>query len=90
VEVNIYYQWHRERIVIDIISGQKWKVILRMLLLACHNPEINWKIEEVKIMRCPEEYKNSRGKNRKKKTKNRKKKRNKKKKKKRKKSKKER
>ena len=61
-----------------------------MLLLACHNPEINWKIEEVKIMRCPEEYKNSRGKNRKKKTKNRKKKRNKKKKKKRKKSKKER
>ena len=67
-----------------------------MLQLACHNHEINWKIEEVKIMRYPEEYKkqqrqsrkNQNGKNRKKKTKNRKKKTNEKRKKKRKKSKK--
>ena len=28
VEVNIYYQWHRERMEIDIIRGQKWMVIL--------------------------------------------------------------
>jgi len=24
--------------------------------LACHNPEIDWRTEEVQIMRCPEEY----------------------------------
>ena len=27
-----------------------------MSWLTYHNPEIDWKIEEVKIMRCPEEY----------------------------------
>jgi len=31
VEVNIYYQEHRERMEIDIIGGQKWSVILEML-----------------------------------------------------------
>ena len=30
VEVNIYYQGHRERIEIDVIRGQKWNVILGM------------------------------------------------------------
>ena len=28
VEVNIYYQGHRERTEIDVIEGQKWNVIL--------------------------------------------------------------
>ena len=56
VEVNIYYQGHRERMEIDVIGGQKWTVILGMPWLACHNPEINWKTGEVKMMRCPEEY----------------------------------
>jgi len=28
VEINIYYQGHRERTEIDMIRGQKWKVIL--------------------------------------------------------------
>jgi len=41
VEVNIYYQGHRERMGIDVISGQKWKIILEILWLARHNPEIN-------------------------------------------------
>jgi len=41
VEVNIYYQGHRERTEIDVIGGQKWNVILGILWLACHNPEIN-------------------------------------------------
>ena len=41
VEVNIYYQGHRERTEIDVIERQKWKVILRMLWLAHHNPEID-------------------------------------------------
>ena len=41
VEVNIYYQGHRERMEIDVIREQKWKVILGMPWLACHNPEID-------------------------------------------------
>ena len=55
VEVNIYYQEHRERTEIDVIGGQKWSVILEMPWLACHNPEIDWRTGEVKMMRCPEE-----------------------------------
>ena len=55
VEVNIYYQGHRERTEIDVIGGQKWTVILGMLWLACHNPEIDWRTREVKMTRCPEE-----------------------------------
>ncbi len=48
VEVNIYYQRHRERTEIDVIGEQKQSVILRMPQLAHHNPEIDWRIEEVK------------------------------------------
>ena len=55
VEVNIYYQGHRERTEIDVIGGQKWKVILEMLWLIRHNPEIDWRTEEVKMTRCPKE-----------------------------------
>ena len=56
VEVNIYYQWQRERTEIDVIEGQKWSVILGMPWLAHHNPEIDWKTGEVKMTRCLEEY----------------------------------
>ena len=56
VEVNIYYQGHRERMEIDVIGGQKWMVILGMPWLAHHNPEIDWRTGEVKMTRCPEEY----------------------------------
>jgi len=55
VEVNIYYQGHRERTEIDVIGGQKWTVILEMPWLARHNPEIDWKTGEVKMTRCLEE-----------------------------------
>ena len=41
VEVNIYYQRYRERMEIDVIGGQKWSIILGMLWLAHHNPEID-------------------------------------------------
>ena len=57
VEINIYYQGYRERIEIDVISGQKWSLILEMPWLAFHNPEIDWKIGEMKITRCLEECK---------------------------------
>jgi len=56
VEVNMYYQEHRERTEIDVIRGQKWSVILGMLWLTCHNPEIDWRTGEVKMTRCLEEY----------------------------------
>ena len=55
VEINIYYKGHVKRTEIDVIGGQKWLVILGIPWLACHNPEIDWSIGEVKIMRCPEE-----------------------------------
>ena len=55
VEVNIYYQGHRERMEIDMIGGQKWSVILGILWLACYNPEIDWRTKEVKMTRCLEE-----------------------------------
>ena len=56
VEVNIYYQKHRKKMEIDVIEEQKWSVILGMLWLAYHNLEIDWKTEEVKMMRCLEKY----------------------------------
>jgi len=55
VKVNIYYQEHKERTKIDVIGGQKWNVILRMLWLARYNSEIDWRIGEVKMTRCLEE-----------------------------------
>jgi len=55
VEVNIYYQGHRERIEIDVIGGQKWKVILGMPWLARYNLEIDWRTGKVKMTWCPEE-----------------------------------
>ena len=55
VEVNIYYQGHRERTEMDVIGGQKWKVILEMPWLAYNNLEIDWRTGEVKMTRCPEE-----------------------------------
>jgi len=41
MEINIYFQKHRERMEIDIIGGQKWTVILGMPWLVCHNSEID-------------------------------------------------
>ena len=55
VEVEIFFKEHKERTSIDVIGGQKWSVILGMPWLRCHNPEIGWKIGEVKMMRCLEE-----------------------------------
>jgi len=52
VEVNIHY---RERTEINIIGEQKWSVILGIPWLVCHNPKIDWRTEEVKMMRYPEE-----------------------------------
>jgi len=55
MEVNIHYQGHKERTEINVIDGQKWSIILKILWLAYHNSEIDWKIREVKMMRRSEE-----------------------------------
>ena len=55
VEVNIYYQRYRERTEINVIREQKQRAILGISQLACHNSEIDWRIEEVKIIRYPVE-----------------------------------
>ena len=55
MEVNIYYQEYRESMKIDVIGGQKYSIILEMPWLAHYNPEIDWRIGEVKMMRCLEE-----------------------------------
>jgi len=50
VEVNIYYQRHRERTKIDMIGRQR-NMISEMLWLVCYNSEIYWKTREVKMMK---------------------------------------
>ena len=54
IEVNIYYQKHRKRTEINIIGEQKWNVILEIMQLACHNPEIDQRMGKVKMTRCSE------------------------------------
>jgi len=41
-----------EKIRMDIYDLGKTEVILGMLWLQAHNPEINWETGEVKMMRC--------------------------------------
>jgi len=55
VEVEIFFKGHKEQTSIDVIGGQKWSIIWGMSWLGHHNPEIDWKTEEVKITRCPDE-----------------------------------
>ena len=52
VEANVYYKGHVERIRMDMCNLGKTDVILGMPWLQAHNPEINWKTEEVKMTRC--------------------------------------
>jgi len=51
VEVNMYYKGYVERMRIDVCDLGKTDVILGMPWLQVHNPEINWEMGEVKIMR---------------------------------------
>jgi len=52
----VYYKGYIERISIDMCNLGKTDVILGILWLQAHNPEINWETEEVKITRCPPLY----------------------------------
>jgi len=53
VECNVFYKGHMERMKMDVCNLGKTKVILGMLWLVAHNPEINWETGEVKMTRCP-------------------------------------
>ena len=52
IEVNVYYKNYVKRIRMDICDLGKTNIILEILWLQAHNPEINWEMREVKITRC--------------------------------------
>ena len=56
MKVNIYYKSHVKRIRINMYNLQRTDIILDILWLQVYNPEINWKIKEIKITRCPPIY----------------------------------
>jgi len=49
IEVNVYYRGHVERMKLDVCDLGRTEVILGMLWLAAHNPEINWETGEVRM-----------------------------------------
>jgi len=53
VEVNMYYKEYIEQVRMDVCELGKIEVILGILWLAMHNPEINWETEEVRMTRYP-------------------------------------
>jgi len=52
----MFFKGHVERVRMDVCNLGKIEVILGILWLAAHNPEIDWEKGEVKIMRCPPIY----------------------------------
>ena len=52
VEINLYYREHMEQVRMDVYELGKTEVILGMLWLIVHNPEINWEIGEVRMTGC--------------------------------------
>jgi len=52
----MFFKKHIKRVRIDIYNLGKTKVILGILWLAAHNPEMDWEKREVKMMRCPPIY----------------------------------
>jgi len=53
VECNMFFKGHMERARMDVCNLGKTELILGMLWLTAHNPEIDWEKEEVKMTRCP-------------------------------------
>ena len=49
----MYYKSHVEKMRMDVYDLERTDVILDMLRLQAHNPEINWETGEVKMTRCP-------------------------------------
>ena len=53
VECNMFFKGHIERARMDVCNLGKTELILGMLWLVAHNPEINWEKGEVKMTCCP-------------------------------------
>jgi len=53
VKCNMFFKGHVERARMDICNLGKMEVILGMLWLVVHNPEIDWEKGEVKMTHCP-------------------------------------
>ena len=53
VECNMFFKGHVERARMDVCNLGKTEVILGMLWLAAHNPEIDWEKGEVEMTCCP-------------------------------------
>jgi len=53
IKVNMYYQEHVERMKLDVCDLGRTEVILGMLWLTIHNPEINWETKEINMTKCP-------------------------------------
>jgi len=51
VKVNVYYKSHVKRMRINVCDLGT-EVILGMPWLVAYNPEINWEMGEIKMMRC--------------------------------------
>ena len=56
VECNMFFKRHIERVRMDVYNLGKTEMILGMLWLAAHNPEIDWEKGEVRITCCPPIY----------------------------------
>jgi len=53
VKCNMFFKGHVERVRMDVCNLGKTEVILGMLWLVAHNPEIDWEKGEIKMTRCP-------------------------------------
>jgi len=53
VKCNMFFKGHMERARMDVCNLGKTELILEMLWLAAHNPEIDWEKGEVKMTCCP-------------------------------------
>ena len=56
VECNMFFKGHIERARMDVCNLGKMELILGILWLAAHNPEIDWEKGEVKMTHCPPIY----------------------------------
>jgi len=56
VECNMFYKGHMERMRMDVYDLGKTEVILGMLWLAAHNPEINWETVRLQLDVCARTY----------------------------------
>ena len=53
IKCNMFFKGHMERARMNVCNLGKIELILGMLWLAAHNPEIDWEKGKVKMTRCP-------------------------------------